>query len=173
MVSGPSWGRRYGAESQRLCARTGCSGLAAATLRFLPTQREAWLIDLDEEAARTEGDLCERHAASLVMPRGWQLHDQRRGARGGDAPTSPAPPLRRPALRARRGDLTAVPVQDDEPASSVEPEAEPEAEAEAEMEAEPAAEPQVVGEALNDVLDARTPLLRRAFQNLWSPGDDS
>jgi hypothetical protein len=163
MVSGANWARRYGAESQRLCARHGCSGLAAATLRFLPTQREAWLIDLDEEAARTEGDLCERHATLLVMPRGWQLHDQRGGGRLEGAATPPAPPLRRPALRARRADLSAVPVHDDEPASSVEPEAE----------AGPDAEPQVVGEALNDVLDARTPLLRRAFQNLWSPGDDS
>ena len=39
----------------------------AATLRFQPTRREAWLVALDE--TRTEGDLCARHAAGLVLPR--------------------------------------------------------------------------------------------------------
>ncbi len=77
MISGPSWARRYGTQHRRLCARPGCGAPAAATLRFQPTRREAWLVDLDDNAARTEGDLCARHAASLVLPRGWQLHDER------------------------------------------------------------------------------------------------
>ncbi len=59
----------------------------------------------------------------------------------------------RPALRARRGDLATA----------------PEADEDAETESE---QPQVAGEALIDVLDARTPLLQRAFRNVW-PGADS
>jgi len=79
MISGPNWARRYGPGHRRLCARPGCGAPAAATLRFQPTQREAWLVALDE--ARTEGDLCARHAAGLVLPRGWQLHNATRTRR--------------------------------------------------------------------------------------------
>jgi hypothetical protein len=157
MVSGLSWARRYSVDEQRLCARPGCGEPAVATLRFQPTQRAAWLMDVDQAVAHTERDLCARHATSLVLPRGWEVHDGRAGAEGDDVPTPDVPAVRRPALRARRFDLPPVPV----PVAAPEPEPE---------------EPEqlhVVGEALSDVLDARTPLLRRAFQNLWPPTDDS
>jgi uncharacterized protein DUF3499 len=156
MVSGLSWARRYRAEEHRLCARPGCGEPAVATLRFQPTQRAAWLIDVDQAVAHTERDLCARHATSLVLPRGWQLHDARAGAVGDDVATPDVPALRRPGLRARRFDLAPVP----EPVVAPEQAEEPE-------------QPQVVGAALRNVLDARTPLLRRAFQNLLPPGDDS
>ena len=104
MNSGPNWARRYGPNHRRLCARPGCGAPAAATLRFQPTQREAWLVELEDDAARTEGDLCARHAAGLVLPRGWQLHNSL-----ASAPTDvakAAPPVRRPRgasiARARR-----------------------------------------------------------------------
>src|SRR5258706_6576603 len=92
MISGPNWARRYGPNQRRLCARPGCGAPAAATLRFQPTRREAWLVALDE--TRTEGDLCERHAAGLVLPRGWQLHNDLAPDR--DRVNNPAPPVRRP-----------------------------------------------------------------------------
>src|SRR5689334_16619957 len=67
MIPGPNWARRYGSHHRRLCARPGCGAVAAATLRFQPTQREAWLVELDDSSPRTEGDLCARHAAALVL----------------------------------------------------------------------------------------------------------
>src|SRR5258708_26788976 len=78
-MTAPSWSR-YGSRLRRLCARVGCSAPAVATLRFEPTERLAWLAELDESAARTQGDLCQRHAAALVLPRGWELHDERSSA---------------------------------------------------------------------------------------------
>src|SRR6266699_5897636 len=75
-MTAPSWSR-YGSRLRRLCARAGCNAPAVATLRFEPTERLAWIAELDESAARTQGDLCHRHAAALVLPRGWELHDDR------------------------------------------------------------------------------------------------
>src|ERR1700704_3461481 len=77
MNSGPKWSLRHGSQYQRLCARPGCGAAATATLRFQSTQRQAWLVELDENASRTQGDLCPRHAAALVLPRGWVLYDER------------------------------------------------------------------------------------------------
>jgi hypothetical protein len=174
-------------------------------LRFQPTLRQAWLVDLEESAARTQGDLCRRHAAALVLPRGWELHDERTtGPRLVEATVvEPAAPARRVRVRRRaaRSEPDAEPdqlpgfapvvVQDEaevEPAPELEPEAEPEAEAEPETEqvADPAdddehaagsravpaqfgtnddGDEEEVDDALNTILDARTPLLRRAFRN--------
>ena len=149
MIPGTKWARRHSAYTRRACARPGCGTPAAATLRFLPTQREAWLVDLDDAAARTEGDLCARHAAALVLPRGWQLHDERSGS---DAVLTAAPRT--------RSTLTAVREPEPQPA----PEPEPERESEVR---EPRPEPRVAGEVLTDVLDAQTPLLKRAFANVF------
>ena len=130
MTSGPNWARRYGSRHSRLCARPGCGAAADATLRFQSTRREAWLVDLDDEAARTHGDLCARHADTLVLPRGWALHDDRgRAARPAPVDPGPAAPEEK------------VPQPPDELAA---------------------------------VLDARTPLLQRAFRSAWpGAGDES
>jgi hypothetical protein len=154
-----SWAERQGLHFRRLCARPGCGTRATATLRFQPTLRQAWLVDLDETTARTQGDLCRRHAAALVLPRGWELHDERtEGPRPVEEPrVEPAPgaPTRRVRVRRRRGSVNT----------------------EAEPDPLPGFEPVVVPndtnedapaldtEALSTILDARTPLLRRAFRN--------
>ncbi len=200
MIPGPNWGRRYGSHHRRLCARPGCGAIAAATLRFLPTQREAWLVELDDTSPRTEGDLCARHAAGLVLPRGWQLHDERieRPENRDDLPPPPKP--RRPT-RARRP-LRAVPgpqpqldladteeealevvevveieveVVEVEVSETVEvepPEDEEEEEDEDEDEEEAGESTSELLEVppiadLEDVFDAQTPLLKRAFENVW------
>ncbi|HYL52537.1 MAG TPA: DUF3499 family protein [Acidimicrobiia bacterium] len=174
MVSGPIWDRPDGVDHQRFCARRGCDAPAVATLRFQPGQRAAWLIDVDAGAARSERDLCNRHATVLVLPTGWRLFDGRR-APDGDAIAEP-PGLSRPALRARRSDLASVPVPVEhleQPVTDEEPEGDEEAEDDEEAaEGEPQ-QPRVAGEALIDVLDARTPLLQRAFRNVWPGADDS
>jgi len=186
MNSGPNWARRYG-PTRRLCARPGCGAPAAATLRFQPTQREAWLVDLDDDAARTEGDLCARHAAGLVLPRGWKLHNALTN------PIVPTPePAPRPATprrvratsiaRARRRrtataavelpGLTAV--RDDDLEEAVAP-----GEEEQQRRPDDARAPLVAAatseaaEALAESLDVRTPLLRRAFSNVWLPSDSA
>ena len=154
MISGPNWARHYRTGPRRLCARPGCGSTAAATLRFLPTQREAWLVDLDQSAARTEGDLCARHAAGLVLPRGWNLHDER------TRPNLVAVPTHEPSAPSRQPKRTAKRAQ-----PRVAPEPEPELPLESPT--------NTANEELAEVLDARTPLLRRAFSNVWPIEDES
>jgi hypothetical protein len=135
MIPGPNWARRYGTQHRRLCARPGCGTPAVATLRFHSTQREGFLVDLDGSSARVQGDLCTHHAESLVLPRGWELHDHR-----AEANEHGAPPLRLASVEHDVVTLASIPAQldlIDEPRD----------------------------EELADVLDARTPLLQRAFRN--------
>jgi hypothetical protein len=112
MNSQSNFARHYRSKDRRLCARRGCGAPATATLRFQSTAREAWLVAIDRDAPRAEGDLCSRHAEALVLPRGWTLRDER-------------------ALRL----VENAPLTD-----------------------------------LDKQLDARTPLLQRAFQNVRSAG---
>jgi hypothetical protein len=176
-MSAPSWSR-YGSRLRRLCARAGCNAPAVATLRFEPTERLAWLAELDESAARTQGDLCQRHAAALVLPRGWQLHDERVAAHRVDPVDEPPEPVAEETVA-----IEIVEAVEKEVAGEA---SESEVEATAEAEAEPAAAPNgngarsvpaqfgatdddavdeaITGE-LDTILDARTPLLQRAFRN--------
>jgi Protein of unknown function (DUF3499) len=182
MTASSNWTRRNGSNYRRLCARPGCGAPAAATLRFQPTQREAWLVDLEDDGARTEGDLCARHAAGLVLPRGWQLHNSLTSARSETSePALPAPRARRAAVpraaRRRRTQTTATelpglsPIEESPPAPKlrVAPDAGP----------APDPAPLVApatpeeSEALAETLDAQTPLLRRAFSNVLPPESDA
>jgi len=184
MNAGPKWSLRNGSQYRRLCARAGCGAPASVTLRFQPTQRQAWLVALDEHASRTQGDLCNRHAAALVLPRGWELHDERgRSAASsvvsGTVDTTPASKnartARAPRARVRRTPGTAEVA----PAGQVRG-------VDATVPSSADDQPSVadrggsgrtggvpfgssddgdVEEALSVTLDARTPLLRRAFRN--------
>lgn len=190
--SGGSWTQRQAQHFRRLCARPGCGKSATATLRFQPTLRQAWLVDLDESASRTQGDLCRRHATDLVLPRGWELHDERttrprlvdEPAPRPDAPARRVRVRRRPADRAPASDqlpgfapVVVPPEPDDlvavEAAAAVEEAAAvvPEPESAVSPRPVPAqfgandADETEVAEALSTILDARTPLLQRAFRN--------
>jgi hypothetical protein len=196
MNSGPKWSLRNGSQYQRLCARPGCGAPASVTLRFEPTERQAWLVELDEQAARTQGDLCTRHAAALVLPRGWELHDERVDAPDIDADAPAAKHtngkgVRRVRVRRKAAAVAQQPETGSlpglEPAAEAQPPAEPGDElplADEPAGPEPAAEAPVddatprasaapfianddeeVEEALGAILDARTPLLQRAFRN--------
>jgi hypothetical protein len=182
--SGTNWAHRYGPNHRRLCARPGCGAPAAATLRFQPTQREAWLVELDDTAVRTEGDLCARHAAGLVLPRGWQLHSELASAPN-PAP-KPAPPARRRSAsiaraRRRRTATSAVELPGLSAVASPEPEVVASAPEPVAITPPPAPEPAPLvapatpeeSEALAETLDAQTPLLRRAFNNVWLPDSNS
>lgn len=148
MIPGPNWTRRYRSPSRRLCARAGCGAQAAATLRFQPTRREAWLVDLDGDVARTEGDLCSRHASALVLPRGWALHDQRQTT---VEETESDPPVHPP--RPRRVHRVRVPPPEPVPEPAV-------------LEISLVEDAEAASDDLAAMLDARTPLLRRAFGNI-------
>jgi hypothetical protein len=208
-MTAPSWSR-YGSRLRRLCARAGCNSPAVATLRFEPTERLAWLAELDESAARTQGDLCQRHAAALVLPRGWELHDERIAVppvasddaqpvdarlvevEEAEAPVADAAPAEIGAdARVPVAVEVAEPIEGaEELIEAVEPPAEVEAveavEPPGEVEPEPAVaangngtravpaqfgatDDEAVDEAVTDeldtILDARTPLLQRAFRN--------
>ena len=132
-----NWSRHYSSHDRRICARPGCGADAAATLRFLPIEREASLLDIDVTSARTEGDLCERHATALTLPRGFHLNDERRILR------------------------TVTIVR--------EPERDPDVEVEVVIEVEVELDDEDT--SADNLLDARTPLLKRAFGNVL-PGDE-
>ena len=192
MSSGSKWSLRNGAQYQRLCARPGCGAPAAVTLRFQPTERQAWLVELDENSARTQGDLCNRHAALLVLPRGWELHDERAAAEGNPplvqssngtgvrrvrvrrkagAPGAPGAANALPGLEpdAGAGPAAGTTGSDAAPAGSTAADSEGTGTGETE-----GGNPVVrygangdddVEQALGEILDARTPLLQRAFRN--------
>jgi Protein of unknown function (DUF3499) len=121
MMTGPKWAPRHGAAQLRACARAGCSEPTVATLRFQSTRREAWLVEVDDDATRTEGDLCAQHAGTLVLPRGWRLYDERT-----------------PIHLVEPADATGPDYADGDPTPA---------------------------EHLATLLDARTPLLQRAFES--------
>jgi hypothetical protein len=138
--------------------------VAVATLRFQSTERRAWLAELDESAARTQGDLCQRHAAALVLPRGWELHDERPFAAAGTAAPPREPTPIEPAVAV---DVAAPEVVDDA-TEATEPDDEPEpsvANGNGPGSVLGAPDDEAVEEALDTILDARTPLLQRAFRN--------
>lgn len=96
-----------------LCARPACPGKASAWLAYDYDARCAWLDDLpaDELDSASRWPLCDQHADSLKVPRGWFSVD-RRGDCGGPAPPGeaggPAGPRERGQRRpngagARRG----------------------------------------------------------------------
>lgn len=61
----------------RHCARPGCHGLASSTLSYDYGQHRVWLEAMAAEAHPMTHDLCDRHAESLSVPRGWELDDRR------------------------------------------------------------------------------------------------
>lgn len=160
-----NWSRRYRTgDVNRMCARPGCEELATTTLRFQPTRREALLVDVDQDAPRTSGDLCDQHALTLELPRGWQLHDQRSSSVG---------EVTLVVVREETVEIEVAPVAEIPVAVAVEPE--PDAVV---IELTPASAPlletateeaEVETEALAEVLDASTPLLKRAFGNVILP----
>ena len=68
--------RRTAGNTNRQCARFGCSAIAIATFTFDSETRTVWL-DTPLDGNARAGELCARHARSLTPPRGWQLEDRR------------------------------------------------------------------------------------------------
>lgn len=60
-----------------LCDRPGCNGLASATFVYDYQASTAWLEALTLDAHPMAHDLCDHHAHTLIVPRGWARHDRR------------------------------------------------------------------------------------------------
>jgi Protein of unknown function (DUF3499) len=170
----------------RICARSGCNSPATATLSYDRIALVAYLVTADDPAAREPGDLCERHVGRLVLPRQWQLDDRRVPSAAHGAPKAkaarpkklrvvpsapetaePAPKPRPKRARAAKPAKWAEvgPSLFDAPA---EPAAQPAAALETvdtddAADTEPGWMPRFGPDTDDDVLDAKTPLLRRAF----------
>ncbi|MCB1030788.1 MAG: DUF3499 family protein [Acidimicrobiales bacterium] len=62
---------------RRGCARPACAEPATVTLSYGYGSATVWLEELTPEGHPMTHDLCERHAARTVAPRGWTLVDLR------------------------------------------------------------------------------------------------
>lgn len=94
---------------ERLCGRPGCSERASVAYGMRPEDLVFWLDVLSGDDNGVGGVLCQRHADSMVVPRGWTLDDLRDPDLHLFRPPPPAPALRpRPARASRRvnGDET-------------------------------------------------------------------
>jgi hypothetical protein len=133
------------------CSRIGCSGDAVATFCFDARATLVWVDTLDPDRGTGAGVLCVQHADALTPPRGWHLQDRRTG-RPRLWEDRPAPPRRRRHPPGLATDDPAAPEEMLEP--------------EVEVASLPFDEPPVVRSHLDDFLDARTPLLTRAFASV-------
>ncbi len=67
----------------RLCARPGCSNVAAMAYGFDADRLLVWLTPRDpHDDPLIAGALCTRHADAMVVPQGWTLDDRRDQAPG-------------------------------------------------------------------------------------------
>jgi hypothetical protein len=130
------------------CSRVGCGDPAVAVLGFDAAAALVWLDPFDGKT-KGAGRLCAAHADSLTPLRGWNLVDRRvRAPRlWAERPpvVTPAPSAPR---RVRRQPLHHAEGTEPLPFGAV-----------ADSPSEPA-----LGSELDQLLDARTPLLARAFQ---------
>jgi hypothetical protein len=126
-------------------------------LGFDASRRLAWFAPLDEAVGRHSGELCQRHAESMVVPKGWWLDDQR-----------VEPQLFTPPPIAHANSAAGGRVSKRSPAAEPDPDPLP---------LEEAAPPEAAEWAprfdrdddLDGLLDAGTPLLGRAFSGRPRP----
>jgi Protein of unknown function (DUF3499) len=157
-------------EGAPTCSRLGCDEAAVAVFGFDARECLVWLDPLGP-GGRGAGVLCARHADRMSPPRGWNLLDRRAAESRlwiGRA-VSPPPPLA-PRTRARPlRTRPCAPTGPRLPFEMVSREADaPARVAEPPREWSPRARP---GPDLDRLLDARTPLLARAFESA-RPVDD-
>lgn len=72
---GPVW--RYRPIMHRSCARPACADPAVAILSYDYAASTVWILPLDAESGPMAHGMCNRHAGTLVVPRGWTLDDRR------------------------------------------------------------------------------------------------
>lgn len=155
------------------CSRLGCDELATTVFAFDARESLVWLDPLGP-GGRGAGVLCATHADRMSPPRGWNLLDRRgvesrlwMGRAGAASTPAPAPSRRRERAPRTRPCAPAGPRlpfdtavrQPEPPTPAPEPTRAPWS---------PHDRP---GPEFEHVLDARTPLLARAFEGA-RPLDD-
>jgi hypothetical protein len=157
------------------CSRIGCDELAVAVFAFDALECLVWLDPLGS-GGRGAGVLCGLHADRMTPPRGWNLLD-RRGVESRlwigrtTAVTPPAPASRRRERAPRtRPCAPTGPRLPFDTVTAREPDA-PAVRA-PEPDRQPWSPRDRPGPELEHVLDARTPLLARAFERS-RPVDDA
>lgn len=120
------------------CDRPGCSAIASVAFTFDGLERTVWLDDVGVSSGTVAGHLCTRHADSMRPPRGWTVLERRTDHETASPDATP-PPSPAPAVSATSGAAPAT-------TGSWSPTGTP-------------------GSDLAAVLDARTPLLSRAFRS--------
>jgi hypothetical protein len=134
------WIGRATSIPTRVCVIPRCQAAATATLRTDPSSPRAWLVDLDakpiDAGASSGEDLCTRHADALAPGEGWVLHDERRRRTGANQSIE----------RARRPRPAGASARPDSRLDLRRP-----------------GHAESVDQGVDDMLDARSPLLRRAF----------
>lgn len=93
----------------RFCAKTTCSREAASSCGFDYSARRVWLAPLGRERDPSAYDLCEEHAETLRVPRGWELEDHRSRPMAEDDPFAELLPDGSGALPALPGRLEEEP----------------------------------------------------------------
>jgi len=67
---------------RRLCVKSGCNEVAASRLTYHYDTAAVWLDDVAAgEVSGHAWDVCDDHADTLRVPRGWTLDDRRSRAR--------------------------------------------------------------------------------------------
>ena len=158
----------YLAAMAALCSRVGCDGHAAAVFGFDGRAALVWLDPLDRPR-RGRGHARAAHADTLTPIRGWTLQDRRAGRPRlwADRPTvTDAPPRPPPAAPAHGRDTGAEPPR---PARVSAHRSHCRSRPRSPSSAGPArTEPRFVATAdpsnLDELLDARSPLLARAVR---------
>lgn len=161
----------------RRCERPGCAEIASVSFRFDPRRRLVELFPGLAEFDSQAGALCRRHGDAMVLPRGWVLDDQRdltprlfpvavdpvSPPSGDETPSDPTTSTRRRRTTAGDGEgsdvnLFVVPDPTVAQVAGAHPDAQPD-----ETQAMPWVPVFDRADDLGGVLDATTPLLRRAF----------
>jgi hypothetical protein len=151
------------------CERPACAEPATVAYGFDPARGVAWLEPFVAVDPR-HGRLCRRHADAMVVPQGWWLDDRRATEQLFAAPPDAERPARRP-WRSRRptADVVALPLPAEPPVETADAEAD--AGDGASVAALPAWVPAfAVDDDLDGLLDARSPLLAKAFGRVKGSG---
>jgi hypothetical protein len=71
----PKWTGRGDTANRTKCVVPGCGGIAVAAVRIDGMSSRAWLVD--RTGSHDCQDLCRRHADTLEAGPGWTVHDER------------------------------------------------------------------------------------------------
>ena len=168
---------------QRLCGRPGCSEDASVAYGMRAEDLVFWIDVLPDPLDDGAGVLCRRHADSMVVPRGWTLDDLRDPDLHLFRPPLSAPTQRprTPRVQRERGVAEQLrldasgdpspPVAADSNGANGHQAFDAESDVESAVESGPWTPAFDEADDLDGLLDARGPLLSRAFRTADRPAE--